>query len=226
MTGQFCGLCPVTYRSNSNTGKASITECVAACAAGTQVATAEDPTVNNAEATGCTTPTSNNWWSNAHNVNYGSASPTVTGVNENGVHMCVTNYNTSNTSVADDHNEQHDCRRSITLYNNGGTTVDGAVWPDNVTDNGGTYVTAVCYEDDINCAFGNPAELLEKIGYTFQNQWGTDNSCANPVVSPVAIADITGLRYFACRSENNYTLTYACGTGATGTAPNQQTNLH
>jgi len=226
VTGQFCGICPVTYRSNSNTGKASITECVAACAAGTRVATAEDPTVNNAEATGCTTPTSNNWWSNAHDVNYGSASPTVTGVNENGVHMCATNYNTSNTSVADDHNEQHDCRRSITLYKNGGTTVDGAVWPDNVTDSGGTYAIALCYEDNANCAFGNPADLLENPGYTFQNQWGTDSSCANPVVSPVANANISSSIYYACRNHDTYTLTYACGTGATGTAPNQQTNIH
>ena len=223
VTGQFCGICPATYRSNSNTGKASITECVAACAAGTQVATAEDPTVNNAEATGCTTPKSNNWWSNAHNVNYGSASPTVTGVNENGVHMCATNYNTPNTGDIGDHDHQHDCKRRIILHKNGGTTVDGAVWPDNVTDSGGAAVSAVCYEDETTCAFGNPAELLEETGYTFQNQWGTDTSCANPVVSPVANADISSSRYYACRNHDTYTLTYACGDGATGDAPDPWT---
>lgn len=219
VTGQTCGACPTKYRSNSDTGKTVITQCTAACGAGTQVATAETTTNN-----GCKTPLGNTWWSNAHEVAYGSASPTVTGVNENGVHMCANYYETPNTEVADDHNEQRDCARGVPLYKNGGATVDGAVWPDNVTDNGGTVEASATCAEGVVCDFGNPANLLEQTGYTFQANWGTNASCSSTVGTSVTTP--TATRYYACKTQNNYTLTYACGTGATGDAPNQQTNIH
>ena len=219
VTGQTCGACPTKYRSNSDTGKTVITQCTAACGAGTQVATAETTTNN-----GCETPLGNTWWSNAHTVAYGSASPIVSDPNAAGRHSCLSQYNTPTTTNATDHDNRSDCTRTVPLYKNGGTTVDGAVWPSNVTDNGGTAIaSATCVEGE-TCNFGNPANLLEQTGYTFQANWGTNASCSSTVGTSVTTP--TATRYYACKVQNNYTLTYACGTGTTGTAPNQQTNIH
>ena len=219
VTGQTCGACPTKYRSNSDTGKTVITRCTAACGAGTQVATAETTTNN-----GCETPLGNTWWSNAHTVAYGSASPIVSDPNATGRHSCLSQYNTPQTTNATDHDDRSDCTRAVPLYKNGGATVDGAVWPSNVTDNGGTAIASATCAEGETCNFGNPANLLEQTGYTFLANWGTNASCSSTVGTSVTTP--TATRYYACRVKNNYTLTYACGTGTTGTAPNQQTNIH
>ena len=223
VTGQTCGVCPTNYRSNSATGKTAITQCTAGCSDGQWIMTAENPTVNNPSAEGCTTSASNYIWSKAHTVAYGSASPSVSDPNAAGRHSCQTLYRTPTTYNASDHDDQSDCTRSVPLFKNGGATVDGAVWPDNVTDDGGTDNASATCAEGATCNFGNPAELLEQTGYTFQANWGTNADCASTVGTSVTTP--TNPRYYACKTQNNYTLTYSCGTG-TGTAPNQQTNIH
>ena len=224
VTGQTCGACPTKYRSNPDTAKTVITQCTAACSDGQWVMTAENPNENNANADGCVTLSSNYVWSNAHTVAYGSASPSVSDPNAAGRHSCLARYNTPQTTNASDHDDRSDCTRTVPLYKNGGTTVDGAVWPSNVTDNGGTAIASATCAEGETCDFGNPANLLEQTGYTFQANWGNNSSCGSTFGTSVTTPQLP--RYYACKVQNNYTLTYACGTGATGDAPNQQTNIH
>ena len=219
VSGQTCGTCPVNYRAATDTtGKTVITQCVAACIAGQRVVNAADPDVNSPYAAGCTTPSGNLWWSDAHNVNYGSASPAVSVATDTGVHTCATNYATvAPSNDPNDHNEQSDCKRNVWLNKNGGTTIDGATWPEGVTDNGDTQLKRTCQEG-VSCAFGNPALLLEKPGWTFQNAWGTNASCTGTTYESPVASPLTSAKYYACKNQIDYTLTYACGTG-TGTAP-------
>ncbi len=225
VTGQFCGRCPATYRSNTTTGKASITECVASCTDGQWIATAEDPTVNNSSAVGCATPASNRYWSKAHTVAYGSSSPVVSELNAPGRHVCAfSGYQTPTTTNPSDHDDRSDCTRTVTLNKNGGATVDGAQWPNGVTDSGGTEDATVICVEGVTCNFGDPANLLEQTGYTFQHNWAGNEMCTFPIGTSVENAN--GASYYACKDYINYTLTYSCGTGTTGTAPNQQTGIH
>lgn len=225
VSGQFCGICPEAYRASTATGKTNITACMAACSAGQRVVSAEDSTVNNPSAMGCETTSGNRWWSNAHNVYYGSISPSVSVSTDAGVHTCANGYLTPITTSAEDHDAMVDCKRSFVLNKNGGTTIEGATWPTGVTDPGGSSAATVTCSEGAACAFGNPAELLEKPGWTYQDAWGSNNDCTgdtylSPLVTP------TRSRYYACKTANEYTLTYACGDGATGPAPAQQTQIH
>ena len=220
VSGQFCGTCPNNYQASTTTGKTNITACMASCLEGTQVVSAEDPTVNNASAAGCVTPMGEGWerwWSNEHNVYYGSASPRVTGVTDYGVHTCVVNYETRNTSDPANHDERQDCTRRVVLSKNDGTTIEGVQWPGNAVDTGSGMVRIVCQEGE-GCAFGNPALLLEKPGWVFQNAWGTDSGCSGPTFESPVTTPASGI-YYACKTAVDYTLTYACGTGTLGTAP-------
>ena len=124
---------------------------------------------------------------------------------------CTSGYAASGTAYTA-HDQKSDCKRTITLNKNGGSgTIQGT--------SGTTNASVVCSEG-VACSFGD-ASVLTQDGYTFKTGWGTSASCTATTYS---FTTPTSSTYYACKSANTFTVSYAGNSNTGGSAPTSPTS--
>ena len=114
---------------------------------------------------------------------------------------CTTGYTASGNS-AGNHDNENDCKATITLKKNGGTGTIQTI--------GGQTDASVQCSQGVACSFGTAS--LSQSGYTFVGGWGTISSCTETTYS---FTTPTEPKYYACKTANKYTVTLDKNGGTT-----------
>lgn len=148
-----------------------------------------------------------------------------------GMSLCTSGYSTGGASKCYDcadgysatgtgalyHDEEADCKATITLDKNGGSgliSLDGQAYS-------GTAPAQIICSQGVSCTFPG-TDTLEQDGYDFKGGWGTLNTCTSTATT--FTNNPTG-RYYACKTVTQYSITYQLNGGTLSITPTSQYNI-
>ena len=161
----------------------------------------------------------------------GTGSFTFSTVQNQGLSLCTSGYSTGGASKcsacntgysatgtgAEYHDEESDCKATITLNKNGGSgliSLDGKVY------SGTTSAEVICSQG-VSCTFPG-TDTLTQNGYTFNGGWGTSNKCSSDTTT---FTNNPYGTYYACKTVTTYSITYQLNGGTLSITPTSQYNI-